>query len=287
MSAASTLTLEIEIAAPVPVVWMAFTNEQSFGQWYTPDPDWAVDVRTFSNDVGGKRIVAFGPKGDAPYVEEDELLEVVENEKLVFASQMHQGDHHYGATQFTLTFSPSDAGTTLRLSETGVNPDEVEDRRGGWTATLENLARLLADDSKPQTWQGVFDAPLTRVWGAVTQEKDVAIWFTPFEGAQLKVHECGYGVGEKRSITFGIGEPWEHTITETYLAIEEGKSLTFAVDMHMNGADYSTITGRLEFTEPNPGQTQIDLSVTNGPTPERIMRCAGWGATLANLKLVL
>lgn len=287
MSDTSTLTLGVELPAPVPVVWAAFANEQMFGQWYTPDPDWAVDVRAFSLDVGGKRIVAFGPKGEEPYVEEDELLAVVENEKLVFASQMSQGDHRYGATQFTLTFSPSKGGTTLQLSETGVNADEVEVRRGGWTATLENLTRLLADDGVPQVWSGSFDAPLARVWEAVVSPKDVAIWFTPFEGAALEVHECGYGVGEKRSITFGIGEPWEHTITETYVAIEEGKSLTFAVDMHMNGADYSTITGVLKFSEPSPGKTQIDLAVTAGPTPERQMRCAGWGATLANLKLVL
>ncbi len=288
MSNTSALTLSVELAAPPPVVWAAFSNEQLFAQWYTPDADWPCDLRAFSFEVGGKRITAFGAEGEEPYVEEDEILEIIPNEKITFTTKMHQGDHHFDNAHCTLTFLPAENGhTTLHLLETGISEAEVENRRGGWTGTLDNLARLLSDDGVPQVWSGTFDAPLARVWEAVTSPKDVAIWFTPFEGAKLEVHECGYGVGEKRSITFGIGEPWEHTITETYVEINDGKSLTFAVGMHMNGADYSTITGRLDFSESTPGKTQIDLAVTDGPTPERVMRCAGWGATLANLKLVL
>ncbi len=280
--------LEVAIAAPPPVVWMAFSVADYFGQWYTPDPDWVPEIREFSFEVGGKRIVAFGPEGEPPYVEEDVLLEIVPNERLVFTSHMHQGDHQFGETHCVISLAAAnDGGTILTLDETQVPDDQIEPRIGGWTGTFDSLKRLLADDGVAQKWSGTFDAPVDQVWQAFISPDSIAKWFTPFPGAEIEVHECGYGVGERRAITFGRGEDWEHTITETFQEIEEWRGCTLAVDMVMQGVSFSQITGQLRFSAEGQNKTRIDLAVTNGPTPERVMRCAGWGATLANLALVL
>ena len=283
-----TVNLDITVDAPPPVVWMALTVADYFSQWYTPDPDWVPQMQEFSSEVGGKRVVAFGPEGEPPYVEENELLEVVPHERLVFVTRMHQGDQQFGVTHCVLSLVAAvHGGTVLKLAETNVPDDEVEPRIGGWTGTFDNLKRLLGDDGVPQKWSGTFDAPPEQVWQAFVSPNAIASWFTPFPGAAIEVHECGYGVGERRVITFGKGEDWEHTVIETFRQIDDGASCTLSVDMVMHGVNYSQITGALAFTEVAPGKTRIDLEVTDGPTPERVMRCAGWGATLANLALVL
>lgn len=288
MAADQKLDLEITINAPVPIVWMAFANDQFFGSWYTPNPDWVPDLRTFSFEVGGAREIAFGPVGEEPYVEKDEILEIVDYQKIVFTTDMSQGDITYNHTHCTLTLAPLDGGkTALHLIETGIDADEVEPRREGWTGTFNNLNAQLKDDGHPQIWHETFDAPISRVWQALTSKDDVARWFSPFPGAPIDVHECGYGVGEKRNITFGKGEDWEHTIIETYVEIDEGRGCTFAVDMIADGYNFSTLTGKIGLVGLDDGKTTMFLTITGGPPQERAVRANGWGMTLANMATVL
>jgi len=283
MAADRTLDLTIEINAPIPIVWMAFANQQFLSNWYAPDETWVTSIQDFALEAGKTLTITYGPEGLPTIVEQVRIDDVIDYEKIKLSIA---GKELTTDCEITLSAAEGER-TSLHLIESGLDDDQVATRRNRWLAAFSTLNGQLVDDGDPQIWHGAFDAPVSRVWQALTSEEDIAKWFAPFPGAPIEVHECGYGVGKTRSVTFGKGEPWEHTITETFTEIDEGKGCTLSAQMIADGHSFSTIEGKIRLVGLDDGKTTMFLAITGASPIERAIRCNGWGMTLENLASVL
>ena len=61
--AAKTVFINREFAAPLSLVWDAFTKQEILDQWWAPKP-WASKTKVMNFEVGGRRFYAMvSPEG--------------------------------------------------------------------------------------------------------------------------------------------------------------------------------------------------------------------------------
>ena len=125
--------------APKRLVFEAWSKAAHVSKWFTPapltTPSCEVDLRT----GGVFRVVMRMPDG-VEFPMDARFVEVVPEEKIVFAAKIHGGvDVHT-----TVTFAERDGKTTMSVHQ--VYSHETDATRGanaGWTQTLDQLAAHL------------------------------------------------------------------------------------------------------------------------------------------------
>lgn len=127
--------------APVRLVFEAWSKAELVSRWFTPKPlttpSCEVDLRT----GGIFRLVMRMPNG-VEFPMDARFVEVVPNERIVFTATIHGGVE----VHTTVTFAePTTGKTTLTVHQ--VYSHESDATRGahaGWTATLDQLAEVVA-----------------------------------------------------------------------------------------------------------------------------------------------
>lgn len=136
-------TIELNIPAAPDRVWHAWATRDEFAIWFNLDDDWYLRVPEFDFRVGGGFRAEFGPQGAEPYIEIGKYLKLDEGREIVLSSDMVHQDEVFEVTEVTITIAPDGTGTRLTVTETGIQPDSVNDRKDGWTATMGSLNRYL------------------------------------------------------------------------------------------------------------------------------------------------
>ena len=135
------LTVERLIPAPIERVFDAWLDPALLSQWMTPGPGMTVPEAVTNPTVGGRfRIVMRSDGPDLPH--EGEYRVIDRPNRLVFTWQSEPAGPN---SVVTLTFTSVGADQTrVTLTHDGFEREAARDsHRGGWTAILDALARVL------------------------------------------------------------------------------------------------------------------------------------------------
>ena len=141
MATIEALEIERRFAAPVSLVYAAWTQPEHLQRWHAPGP---MTVQSAEADVrvGGRyRIVMRSADGKQEHIVSG-VYEVVEPEvRLVYTWNWHpKAGHDPAEMRVTVTFTPDDTETLLHLRHEGFS--DADSRRGhgqGWAGCLDKL----------------------------------------------------------------------------------------------------------------------------------------------------
>lgn len=174
----ATLTFERRIAAPMNVLWQAWTAPAARALWAAPVPSVTVEFLEADSRVGGREVSICKVAGQPDIRCEGGWLEI----------QPHQCSVNYevisseGATRSAalVTADLEAAGESSRLSVTvqlsSLSEDMEEGYRQGFGAGLDNLARI---GERMMVLQRVIRAPRSVVWNAWTDSDTLPRWWGP------------------------------------------------------------------------------------------------------------
>lgn len=120
-------------AAPLPVVWQAYTTPEDIKVWNTASPDWhttaaSVDLRpggVFSSRMEAKDgSFGFDFAGTYTRVEPQRLIE-----------------YAFGDRVGLVEFAEGSAGVTITVTFDSETTHSEEQQRSGWQAILDSFAR--------------------------------------------------------------------------------------------------------------------------------------------------
>ena len=151
------LRLERTIDAPRALIWKAWTEPEHVKRWWAPAPWTTVDCRIDLRPGGIFRTVMRSPEGqDFPH--ETCLIELVENERIVFTSALapgyrpaagHLGDDCTGIPFTAIVTFTERAGKThysavvLHKDEAGRRRHEEPGFHEGWGTCADQLIELV------------------------------------------------------------------------------------------------------------------------------------------------
>jgi uncharacterized protein YndB with AHSA1/START domain len=139
-------TLRRALAATPEALFRAFTDAEAKAKWFVGPEGWRLIERTMDARAGGRELVKGRfPSGltstfDAIY------FDVVPNERLIYAYEMHLDDRKISASLAALTFAADPKGALLTLTEQGVfldGYDDVGSRERGTQVLLDAVERSL------------------------------------------------------------------------------------------------------------------------------------------------
>lgn len=121
------------IAAPIDVVWRAYTTPEDIKQWNAASDDWhttsaAVDLReggAFSSRMEAK-------DGSMGFDFAGTYTRIVPHQRIEYA---------FGDRSAQVEFTDGPQGVDVRVTFDAETTYPEEQQRGGWTAILENFAR--------------------------------------------------------------------------------------------------------------------------------------------------
>jgi uncharacterized protein YndB with AHSA1/START domain len=152
------LILERVIDVPRELVWRAWTDPEQIKQWITPAPWKTVDCKIDARPGGIFSLVMQSPEGVNMPETPGCVLEVVENEKLVWTSALGPGyrplmlpeTEGCDSLYFTAVITMESHGSGTKYTALVIHGDEASQKRHaemgfheGWGAALDQLVELV------------------------------------------------------------------------------------------------------------------------------------------------
>jgi len=137
----ATFTVERTYPAPPEAVFAAWADPGAKAEWFGGG-DFELDFR-----VGGREINRGGPDGGPVFTYDARYYDIVDNERIVYAYEMHMDDERISVSLATIELTPTSDGTRLVLTEAGAfldGHDTPEQREGGTGSLLDALGNTLA-----------------------------------------------------------------------------------------------------------------------------------------------
>ncbi len=141
-----TFSLERAYPAPPARVFAAFANPETKRRWFAEDAGVEVDEFTLDFRVGGFERTRFRFVGGAPMRNDTLFLDIVPDERIVFAYALTAEEARTSAALTTVELAADRGGTRLLLTEQVAFLDGVDgtaSRRSGWGALLDRLGDAI------------------------------------------------------------------------------------------------------------------------------------------------
>jgi uncharacterized protein YndB with AHSA1/START domain len=174
----ATLTFERDVAAPLSVLWQAWTAPAARAVWAAPMPSVTVEFLEADSRVGGREVSLCKVEGQPDIRCENGWLEL----QPALCSVNYEVISAEGATQSAALVTADLSGTgersrlvvTVQLSS--LAKDMEAGYRQGFGAGLDNLAGAA---ERTMVLQRVIQAPRTVVWGAWMNSDTLPQWWGP------------------------------------------------------------------------------------------------------------
>ncbi len=145
----ATFDLKRTYDAPVGRVWKALTDEGAKQTWFGGTPgQWELLERHMDVRPGGRERLKGRWGGGVVSSFDAVYYDVIENERLVYAYEMHLGERKISVSLATMQLKAEGAKTTLSVTEQGAFLDGYDDagsREHGTSLLLDRLAASLKD----------------------------------------------------------------------------------------------------------------------------------------------
>jgi uncharacterized protein YndB with AHSA1/START domain len=145
----ATFDLKRTYDAPVERVWKALTDAGAKQKWFGGSPGpWELLERQMDVRPGGRERLKGRWDGGVVSTFDAVYYDVIENERLVYAYEMHLGEKKISVSLATMQLKADGAKTTLRVTEQGAFLDGYDDagsREHGTGLLLDRLGASLKD----------------------------------------------------------------------------------------------------------------------------------------------
>ncbi len=152
--AAKTVFVNREFAAPLSLVWDAFTKPEILDQWWAPKP-WASKTKFMNFEVGGRRFYAMvSPEGQEHWaIQQYTSISPKTNFKLLNAFADADENPELPGSDWDLSFTEQNGATTVSVTIYNESLARMEKMiemgfQEGFTMTLKSLDALLASLSQ-------------------------------------------------------------------------------------------------------------------------------------------
>lgn len=142
----ATFVIERTYDASRSRVFAAWSDPDSKRKWFAGPPDWVDKGYSLDFRIGGREHSAVGPKGGPVHYYDATYLDIVPNERIIIAYDMHSDDTRISVSLATIELKPAGKGTKLTFTEQGAFLDGYDDagsREHGTKVLLEALGAFL------------------------------------------------------------------------------------------------------------------------------------------------
>jgi uncharacterized protein YndB with AHSA1/START domain len=137
----ATFVIDRTYDAPPARVFAAWADSEAKGQWFGMGADYELEFR-----VGGREINRGGPEGGPVFTYDARYQDIVQDERIVYAYDMHMDDMRISVSLATVEFKPAGDGTRLTFTEQGAFLDGLDEpgrREEGTGTLLDRLETML------------------------------------------------------------------------------------------------------------------------------------------------
>jgi uncharacterized protein YndB with AHSA1/START domain len=142
----ATFTIERSYPAPPQRVFQALSDKGSKMKWFVGPGEWKAEAYEMDFRVGGRERLVGGIEGQPPHSFDAIYQDIVENQRIIYAYDMHIGEMRISVSLATIELQPEGSGTRLKLTEQGAfldGYDNAADREEGTRVLLEQLGKAL------------------------------------------------------------------------------------------------------------------------------------------------
>jgi uncharacterized protein YndB with AHSA1/START domain len=142
-----TFVIERIYESSVTKVFRAWADPALKARWFAGSADALRDGYQLDFRVGGREVLRSGPAGGPLYTYTAEFRDIVDEQRIVAATDMLADETRISVTQVTVEFHRSGNATRLVLTEQGAYLDGEEtptQREKGTRALLDSLGASLA-----------------------------------------------------------------------------------------------------------------------------------------------
>lgn len=142
----ATFVVERTYDAPPARVFAAWADPAVKARWFAGPEEWGPAEFALDFRVGGREISRGGPPGGPVHTYEGRYQDIVPDERIVVAYDMHLDQTRISVSLSTVELKPAGAGTRLTLTEQGAfldGHDTPAQREGGTGSLLDALGAEL------------------------------------------------------------------------------------------------------------------------------------------------
>ena len=212
ISAEKEVTLTRIINAPREMVFKAWIEKDQLEKWWGPK-GFTNPVCEINSTPGGTILIHMRAADGTMHPMDGEFHEIVEPEKIVFTSAaLNKNGERLFEVLNTVTFDDENGKTKLTLhaaisSITDEGKPYLDGMNEGWSQSTDRLDDLVSNQNSEDSVviERIFDAPVEKVWKALTDFNQMKIWYFP----QLKEFKPEKGF-ETEFIVHNNGKDYPH-----------------------------------------------------------------------------
>jgi uncharacterized protein YndB with AHSA1/START domain len=171
-----------EFDAPRDLVWKACTQAEQLAQWWGPR-GFSAPICEWDARPGNKIYVVMRAPDGTDYPMGGEFHEVVPPERLVTTTgALDDKGKLIFEFRHTLTLVERNGKTRLTMKSRLIKATAEASKyiggfEAGMTQSLERLGELLATKPEPLVIERTLNAPIARVWKALTDKDEMKCWY--------------------------------------------------------------------------------------------------------------
>ncbi len=263
--------------APRELVFKAWSSADHVKRWFAPTgftvPQAKVEMR-----VGGPFEVLMRAPDGVEHWARGKFVDASEFDRLVIDIVVEDVKGHALFRALTdANFSEALGGTRIDIVQTYtvLDPEAAWMAQGapqGWAQTLDNLSTELQRMQEPDasqrsvvhaifTVERTYDAPVERLWRALSDEAEKAKWFggaagewTPIERA-MDFREGGRERAKGRWASGVVS-----TFDAVYHDIVPNERIAYAYEMHLNEKKISVSLATMQISPAGPGRSTLKVT---------------------------